>query len=149
MTGGTETINVAHAATTGYVANTFQHFAVVRNDTELKLYRNGTNVGATVTLAKTVDVPDLTGNVEIGRSGTNTEKFTGFMDEFRISRSAQYTANFDAPQFQHSTDDDTVLLIHFDGSEAGTAMEDDCATENSFSFTRDTCLLYTSDAADE
>jgi len=136
--GGTETINVAHAATTGYVANTFQHFAVVRNDTELKLYRNGTNVGATVTLAKTVDIPNLTGNVEIGRSGANTEKFTGFMDEFRISRSAQYTANFDAPQFQHSTDDDTVLLIHFDGSEAGTAMEDDCSTENGFSFTRDT-----------
>ena len=135
---GTETINVAHAATTGYVANTFQHFAVVRNGTSLKLYRNGVHIGSEGTIAKTVDVPNLTGNVEIGRSGSNTELFTGFIDELRISRSAQYTAAFDAPEFQHSTDDDTVLLLHFDGSEAGTGMPDDCATENGFSFTRDT-----------
>ena len=72
-----ETVNVAHGATSGYTANTFHHFAVVRKGTELKLYRDRTQVGSTVTVAKTVDVPDFTSNVEIGRNPSNANVFVG------------------------------------------------------------------------
>ncbi|SVA95126.1 uncharacterized protein METZ01_LOCUS147980, partial [marine metagenome] len=87
--GGTEVMNVAHAATSGYTANTFYHFAVSKNDTDLKLFRDGTQIGSTVTIAKTVDVPNFSGSLNIARSGNATPAyFTGYLDELRISKSA-------------------------------------------------------------
>ena len=132
-----ETVNVAHGATSGYTANTFHHFAVVRKGTDLKLYRDGTQIGNTVTVAKTVDVPDFTSNVEIGRNPSNANVFVGQMDEIRISRSAQYDGNFTAPEHQHATDDDTVLLIHCDGSNNDLDFSDSSTTTNEFTFARD------------
>ena len=135
--GGTETVNVAHAAVSGYTANTFHHVAVSRSGTNLKLFRDGTQVGGTVTIAKTVDIPDFTSNVEIGRNPSNANVFVGQVDEVRISRSAQFTANFTAPEHQHATDDDTVLLIHCDGSNSDVDFSDSSATTNEFTFARD------------
>ena len=37
---GTEVMNVAHAATSGYTANTFHHLAVSKSGTSLKLFRD-------------------------------------------------------------------------------------------------------------
>ena len=132
-----ETVNVAHGANSGYTANTFHHFAVVRKGTDLKLYRDGTQIGSTTTVSKQVDVPDFTSNVEIGRNPSNANVFVGQMDEIRISRSAQYDGNFTAPEHQHATDDDTVLLIHCDGSNNDLDFSDSSATTNEFTFARD------------
>jgi len=134
---GNETTNVAHAAISGYTANTFFHAAVVRSGTDLKLYRDGTQVGGTVTVAKTVDIPDFTSNVEIGRNPSNANVLIGQLDEIRISRSAQYTANFTAPTHPHSTDNDTVLLIHCDGANSDIDFVDASCTTNEFVFARD------------
>jgi len=132
-----EKVNVAHGAISGYFANTFQHFAVVRKGTDLKLYRNGTQLGSTVNIDKTVAIPDFTSNVEIGRNPSNANVFIGQMDEIRISRSAQYDGNFSTPEHQHATDDDTVLLIHCDGSNNDLDFSDSSATTNEFTFARD------------
>ena len=132
-----ETVNAAHGATSGYTANTFHHMAVSRNGTDLKLFRDGTQIGTTVTVAKTVDVPDFTSNVEIGRNPSNANVFIGQMDEIRISRSAQYTGAFSAPTHQHATDDDTTILIHCDGSNNDVDFSDSSATTNEFAFARD------------
>ena len=134
--GGTETTNVADASVSGYVANTWTHVAVVRNGTSLTLYKDGTSVGS-ATVAKTVDIPDFTGNVEIGRNPSNANVFVGQIDEVRISRSAQYTGAFTAPTHQHATDDDTVLLIHCDGSNSDVTFTDASSTTNEFTFARD------------
>ena len=42
---GTEVMNVAHAATSGYTANTFTHLAASKSGNSLKLFRNGTQIG--------------------------------------------------------------------------------------------------------
>jgi len=137
--GGTEVMNVAHAATSGYTANTFYHFAVSKNDTDLKLFRDGTQIGSTVTIAKTVDVPNFSGSLNIARSGNATPAyFTGYLDELRISKSAHYTTAFTAPSYQHLTDDDTVLLLHFEGSNADVTVNDTHASAEEFVFKKDT-----------
>jgi len=135
---GTEVINVAHAATSGYTANTFHHLAVSRNGTDLKLFRDGTQIGSTVTVAKTVDIPDFSGDLNIARSGNTTPAyFTGYMDELRISKSSHYTTAFTAPSYQHATDDDTVLLLHFEGSNAAVTVNDTHATREDFMYSTD------------
>ena len=132
-----ETVNAAHGATSGYTANTFHHMAVSRSGTDLKLFRDGTQIGTTVSVAKTIDVPDFTSNVEIGRNPSNANVFIGQMDEIRISRSAQYAGAFTAPTHQHATDDDTTILIHCDGSNNDVDFSDSSATTNEFAFARD------------
>ena len=132
-----ETVNAAHGATSGYTANTFHHMAVSRSGTDLKLFRDGTQIGNTVSVAKTIDVPDFTSNVEIGRNPSNANVFIGQMDEIRISRSAQYAGAFTAPTHQHATDDDTTILIQCDGSNNDVDFSDSSATTNEFAFARD------------
>ena len=133
--GGAETINVAHASVAGYTVNTWMHAAVVRSGTDLRLYRDGANVGATATVALNVDIPELTSNVEIGRNPANANLMIGQLDEIRVSRSAQYTgSSFTAPEFQHATDDDTVLLVHCDGSNSDVSFNDVSTTPNQFTF---------------
>ena len=135
---GAEVTNVAHASTSGYTVNTWMHVAVVRNGTELKLYKDGSNVGATATVALNIDIPELTSNVEMGRNPANANLLVGQLDEIRVSRSAQYTTNFTAPTHQHATDDDTVLLVHCDGSNSDVEFNDISTTPNQFTFSRET-----------
>ena len=137
---GTEVMNLAHAATSGYTANTFHHLAVSKSDTSLKLFRNGTQIGSTVTVAKTVDAPNFSGDLLIAKSGNTAalSQFTGHMDELRISKSSHYSGAFTAPEYQHLTDDDTVLLLHFEGSNADVTVNDSHASDAQFIFKKDT-----------
>jgi uncharacterized repeat protein (TIGR02543 family) len=74
-------------------ANTWTHWAVVKNGTSLKTYRNGTLYGSTT----------CNGNIGISnnyymaigdyRAGDHSY-FKGYMDFFRISNYARYTGNF-------------------------------------------------------
>jgi len=77
-------------------ANTWHHFAVVRNGTTFTAYVDGvagtpvTGVSAAVALSATP--------MKIGFSGGNTLPFTGFIDDLRITKGvARYTANYSAP----------------------------------------------------
>ena len=136
---GTEVMNVAHAATSGYTANTFHHLAVSKSGTSLKLFRDGGQIGSTVTIAKTVDAPNFSGDLLIAKSGNTTPAhFTGYMDELRISKTAHYTGAFTAPEYQHLTDDETVLLLHFEGSNAAVDVNDTHASQEEFVFKKDT-----------
>jgi NADPH-dependent 7-cyano-7-deazaguanine reductase QueF-like protein len=74
--------------------NTWSHVALVRSSGSTRLYLNGTQVGSTYT-----DTNNYLGSASrplIGTSGffVVSDFFTGYMDDFRITRFARYTANF-------------------------------------------------------
>jgi hypothetical protein len=101
--------------------NTWNHLAISRNGSSWYGFLNGTQVGATQT--NTFTMTDVDDALEIGGPGWLGQPFIGYIDEFRISNSARYTANF-TPAV-HTTDANTVLLLHMDGANSGTTFTDD------------------------
>ena len=92
-------VNNSNAITTTSTPtlNTWSHVALVRSSGSTRLYLNGTQVGSTYT-----DTNNYLGSASrplIGTSGffVVSDFFTGYMDDFRITRFARYTANFTAP----------------------------------------------------
>jgi hypothetical protein len=74
--------------------NTWQHLAFVNDNTNLKVYRNGVNVGSLAYQAPTSYI----GPLSIGERSDGTLPFIGYIDDLRITTgSARYTANFTAP----------------------------------------------------
>jgi len=85
-------------------ANTWYHFAVVRDSTSMRIYRDGT-LNAENTSYASVDLTEPHADVAIGRDMSGSaampfgrKMFTGWLDDFRITRGiARYTSNFTAP----------------------------------------------------
>lgn len=106
-------------------ANTWYHIAVSRDSSNnLKLFVNGTQDGSTYTTSI-----DLGSNrpMRIGQNIDNNACLNGHIDEFRVSNTARYTANFTAPTTAFTNDSNTVLLIHAEGADASTTFTDDNA----------------------
>jgi len=75
-------------------ALTWYHFAVCRSGTSTKMFINGVQVGSTYTDSNNY----LVGRTIIGASAYDlTGQFNGYLDDFRISKTARYTANFTPP----------------------------------------------------
>jgi hypothetical protein len=72
---------------------------------------------------------DLTGfiNSFIGASVINGSYnyYSGYIDEFRFSNTARYTANFTPPTEPFVNDANTLLLLHMDGTDGSTVFLDD------------------------
>ena len=98
------------------------------DDEKIYLSYNG-NVIAEADYA--VDDHTFTSNVLLG------ETFKGYMDEFRVSTTARYTGNFIPSTNRFSTDDDTVLLLHFDELDNSTYTTDSHSLSNDFTYSRD------------
>jgi hypothetical protein len=118
FTGSTATD--ANAITTGV----WYHIAVVRDSSNIKVYRDGTEV-------LSLTAPTISGNRQLriggGRDGgsfPNTD-LNGWMDEIRVSNTARYTAAFTAPTAQFVNDSNTLLLLHCNGTDASTTFTDD------------------------
>jgi len=78
--------------------NSWQHVAVVRSGSTLTLYKDGVSIGSTTNSAT------FSGTLIIGGEwfdGALNGSMTGYMDEFRISTSARYTANFTPQSVEH------------------------------------------------
>ena len=103
---------------------TWYHFAWVKQSNSNTVYWNGTSVA---TFTKTDSDWGLTDNntLFIGFQQGATTAFDGNIDEFRISSSARYTANFTPSTTPFQNDANTVLLLHMDGTDASTAFFDD------------------------
>ena len=117
--------------TTTVATNTWYHIAVVKNNGVTKLYVNGIQEGSDFT--DTINYAD-SGAIHIGgrfavTSGTLIG-ITGHIDEFRISNTARYTANFTPATQPHVNDDNTLLLLHMDGTDGSTYFEDDNGVRN-------------------
>lgn len=103
--------NVANGLNIGALTlNSWSHFAMTRQGANLYLFINGI-------LKQTVSIG--TGELSQG-SGGQLEivgPYLSFLDELRIKRGvAEWTSNFTPPTAQHTADDRTILLCHFDGA---------------------------------
>jgi hypothetical protein len=94
---------------------TWKHIALVRNGSNIHLYVDGAQ-----TLVKSSVVDSyyhrriiIGNNYLAGASATGTG-YLSYMDEFRISPIARYTAAFTPPTAAFTNDANTTLLMHFD-----------------------------------
>ena len=114
---------------------TWYHIALVRYNTEWFLYIDGTQRGSRTDATGKGITANWNANsiTQLGRysfdNGTNPAStyFDGYMDEIRISNIARYTANFTAPSAALTNDGNTVLLLHFEGTNGATTTTDDNA----------------------
>jgi hypothetical protein len=111
---------------TGGVAtpiDTWFHLAVVRYGNTFKMYIDGT-VAAT-TRTQSGDMAPTAGP-QIGWHRNTSTRYLkdSYIDEFRISNVARYTANFTPAASAFVTDANTQLLLHLDGANDGTVFTD-------------------------
>jgi hypothetical protein len=86
--------------------NTWQHIALVRNSTTFTLYKNGTSIG-TQTNAGSITASSIVPTI----GGTNTtERMTGYIDEFRFTKTAEWTTTFTPPVTAYTATDTTTYL---------------------------------------
>ena len=104
--------------------NTWYHLAISRSGTSTKMFLNGTQEGSTYTDTTTYLQPSLW-IIGAQSYSLGTASWNGWFDEFRVSNSARYTANFTAPTAPFVNDANTILLIHADGTDGSTAFRDD------------------------
>ena len=102
-------------------SNTWYHLAVVRSGSTITMYVNGSSVG---TYADSTSNPGHS-TFRIGSANTGSYDFNGYVDEFRVSDSARYTSNFTAPTEPFANDNNTLMLLHCDGSDGSTTFIDD------------------------
>lgn len=77
------------------VTGTWYHIAVSRSGNSLRMFLNGSQIGATQTITNFLDAATT---VQIGRTHTVINDFNGYIDDLRITRGqALYTANFTPP----------------------------------------------------
>lgn len=89
---------LATAGQLGTYKNTWVHFAVVRASGSLKLYKNGVQIGSSLT--NTVSMTTTSGTIYIGGKpygALTSEQFGGSITNFRVCNVAVYTGNFTTP----------------------------------------------------
>jgi len=96
-------LDVNYSTGTAYTINTWQHMAVTRSGSNVRVYKDGTQIGATQTLT---GAPTTSRNLAIssyvypgsGGGAAPANYFTGYMDDIRFTNGvARYTADFTAP----------------------------------------------------
>jgi hypothetical protein len=101
------------------VTGAWHHLAVVRTGNVWTIYVNGVSV-ATTTDADSM--PNFTQTFRIGADGAAANGFNGWIDEFRFSNAARWTAAFTPPTAAapytvliptFTPDDDTPILFQF------------------------------------
>ncbi|WP_244592211.1 LamG domain-containing protein [Azospirillum palustre] len=106
---------------TGLLATgAFYHIVFTRRSGIAAIYVNGVSA---LTWAETYALPNS--QIVIGQSsvaGSNT--MTGWLDQFRISKTARYSTNFTPSATAFVTDADTVHLFSFDDGHGGQVLKD-------------------------
>ena len=112
-------------STTAISFNTWTHVALTRSGTSLKLFINGAQEGSTYTDTNNYSAKPLV----IGATFDNLSGFTGYFDDFRVSKGVpRYTGTFTPTSTALTGDTDTVLLLHFNGANNSTTFIDDGVT---------------------
>jgi hypothetical protein len=104
------------------LTNQWDHIAVSRSGTSIKLFVNGTETASATSSASGTPKNFYIGRNSFSATSGNT---VGYIDEIRISNSARYTSAFVVPTQPFVNDANTLLLIHANGTNASTFFEDD------------------------
>jgi hypothetical protein len=108
------------------VANAWQHVALCRVGTSIRLFINGTQTGSTYTSGANFS----DGNCFIGRDSVSAiQYFDGYMDDVRVTKGVgRYSANFTAPAAQFDSTDasfaSVTLLLNMNANPLGAAFID-------------------------
>jgi hypothetical protein len=97
------------------------HISLVRSSGIVRIYVDGTQLGSNWSNSQTW----TSSNYSIGDYIGGGFGINGHIDDFRISITARYTANFTAPTAPFQNDANTLLLLHMDGTDASTVFTDD------------------------
>ncbi len=113
--------------TTTMSTNTWYHLVWQRSsDNVIRLFVNG-NLETSAT--KTTN---FGGDMLLGCKNANDQDMDGYLDEFRVSNIARYsTTGFTAPTTPFVNDDNTLMLLHMDGTDGSTTFRDDNGTGRS------------------
>lgn len=107
-------------------SNTWTHIAVSKVSNVTKMFVNGTAV--VTTYADTNNYGQAT--IYIGATNLGANGFGGYIDDLRITKGlGRYTTTFTAPTSALVGDIDTVLLLHFNGTNNSTTFTDDGVTK--------------------
>ena len=111
----------------------WNHIAYVRSGTTGTLYVNGSSIGSwTDNIDYGTAKPLIIGSLYNGTASY----WDGWLDEIRISKGvARYTGNFGVPSEEFVGDTQTVLLLHFDGSDSSNTITDDSLVSQDIRFT--------------
>jgi hypothetical protein len=105
--------------------NAWSHVALSRSGTSTRLFLNGVQQGITYTDTRNYIQTPIT----IGARFNNIQNFNGYIDELRITKGlARYTSNFPVPAAPFTGDINTVLLLHFNGTNNSLVILDDGIT---------------------
>ena len=111
------------SGSTGIAANTWYHIAFAKSGGTARIYVDGTEVGS----ASNAISYTMATQARIGSQNTSGLGLAGYIDEFRVSKTARYTAGFTAPAAAFVNDANTLLLLHMDGTDGSTTFTDDSA----------------------
>ena len=106
--------------------NRWVHFAISRSGTSLRVFRNGTQIGSTLT--NPTNFANTTNTLCIGNESSPSigAAFKGLITNFRwVKGTAVYTANFTVPTQPLTAIPNTRLLLR--ASTSGTATTDSSA----------------------
>ena len=118
--GNTELLKASHGMSTGQ----WYHLAINRSSGTLRFYRDGTSLASVSNSTNFVNNDYRIGSYLTG-GGFGT---VGYIDEFRDSSVARYSgSSFTVPTAQFENDDDTRLLLHFEGANGATTTTDDAS----------------------
>ena len=109
------------SSSTNMSANTWHHIALTRTGGTTTLWQDGSSVG-TYTDSNTYTSRS---DVKVGLNFNNVNGTAGRVDEMRISSIARYTSSFTPYTNALTNDEDTLMLLHMDGTSGSTTFEDD------------------------
>ena len=135
------TTDVVTSGLSVLTANVWHHVAVSRTGTTIKLFIDGSEVGTATNSTNLGTTKQVIIGTDVSANG-----FSGWIDEVRISDSARYTATFSPRNGIHQGDLNAKLLIHFDGTDGQTYVDDWSGTEgftNGEFFNNDAILATT------
>ncbi len=100
----------------------WNHVALSRTSGTLRVFVNGTVTPTTYADSNNYPTkPFRIGASWVGGTGT-----TGYIDDLRVSKGiSRYTGSFTVPTAAFGSDSNTVLLLHFNGTNGSTTFEDD------------------------
>jgi len=104
--------------------NTWYHAAVVSNSQTITMYLDGVSQG-TYSSSYTYTANNT---IYIGANSSGNDEFDGYIDEFRVSDTCRYTTGFTPDTAPFQNDENTLLLLHMDGTDGSTTFIDDNGT---------------------